>query len=110
MNGQDRLYITPTCGKTAARSTSPSRLIPRPAGLASGRRTVINDAGMIGGSGPRDIQWRGFVLIPNAAVGRRVRQTHQSAIAANIVVRFTHLTKSRPVSLSTGKHPSPAGA
>jgi hypothetical protein len=26
---------------------------------------VINDGGMIGGSGPRDIQWRGFVLIPN---------------------------------------------
>jgi uncharacterized membrane protein len=25
---------------------------------------VINDGGMIGGSGPRDIQWRGFVLIP----------------------------------------------
>ncbi len=60
--------------------------------------SVINDAGMIGGSGPRDIQWRGFVLIPNAPWDVGCAQTHQSAIAANIVVRFTHLTKTRPVS------------
>jgi len=28
------------------------------------KATVINEAGVIGGSGPRDIQWRGFVLFP----------------------------------------------
>ncbi len=42
-----------------------TQIDPAAGGARLWTATAINDAGVIGGSGPRDIQWRGFVLIPN---------------------------------------------